>query len=178
MRTIRVNLEGTPEEVARLEESLRLVLTTRYGSAVLADVMSRDDVTIAFKDSIGFDLPNGKTLTTGGTAITVGRVVHISRAHYGRSSPAVLAAMQAHELTHVAQNIETGNTWWNWPWTTVEREVTAHLLQAVVWAELRGEERDWEQDINLERAQDRTYLRQWIMKNPAYPRWLAPDISC
>jgi hypothetical protein len=52
------------------------------------------------------------------------------------------------------------------------------VVQAVVWAELRGYKRDWEQDRNLDNALSRDALRYYIQSNPAYPWWLAPDLSC
>lgn len=178
MRAVQLELKGTDSDVAKMREALTLLVNTRYGSAVLADVLQRSDVTIILSDEIGLELPNGEIFTTGGTAITEGKRVTISRSRYGTKSPEVLAAMVAHELTHVAQNLASGAAWWQWPWTTIDRETSAHLMQAVVWAELRGEQRDWEQDSNLENALDRDTLQERIRSNPAYPWWLAPDISC
>ncbi|MHB1416067.1 MAG: eCIS core domain-containing protein [Chloroflexota bacterium] len=175
---IQVKLQGTPDEVARLTSAVDILAGTRYGSAALGDLLARNDITIRFANDIGVDLPGGHVLTTGGTAMTEGKTVTISRHYYGNSSDRVLAAMVAHELTHVAQNVDAGSAWWQWPWTTVDREVSAHLMQAVVWAEVRGNEQNWEQDQNLQNATNRDQLRTKIMENPAYPWWLAPDLSC
>ena len=177
-RAVRVQVKGTPADVAKLNEALQLLASSRYGSAVVGDVLQRDDVTIEMTDQIGISLPMGGLLTTGGTAVTEGKTIYISRRQYGNSSVEVLAAMAAHELTHVAQNISAGTAWWEWPWTTIDREMTAHEVQAIVWAELRGNQRDWEQDLNLHNAQNPDTLRNEIMGNPAYPSWLAPDIAC
>lgn len=178
MGVVRLQVKGSVADVSRLHKALELLASTRYGSAVLADVLMRDDVTVSLVDEIGIELPTGQLLTTGGTAMTRGKQVFISRSRYGYAQPEVLAAMIAHELTHVAQNTLSGTAWWQWPWTTVEREETAHLVQAIVWAELRGPLRDYEQDGNLESAMERDALRTSIRFNPAYPWWLAPDVSC
>jgi hypothetical protein len=178
MGPVQVQVGGTRDEVRRLNNALQIVASSRYGSAVLSDVLRQEDVYIAFSDEIGVDLPNGARLTTGGTAVTFGHAIHLSRQHYGDSSDAVLAAMVAHELTHVVQNQETHGNWWEWPWATIDREITAHLVQAIVWAEVRGDERDPEQDFILNKALDRERLRHYIKQNPAYPWWLAPDIAC
>ena len=178
MQPVRVKLLGSPTDVAKLQQALDLLVTTRYAYNALANVLSRDDVTIALTDQIGPTLPTGQTINTGGTAVTEGRTVSISRSRYGDKPPAVLAAMVAHELTHVAQNIAAGTAWWGWPWTTVDRETTAHQMQAITWAELRGTLTDWEQDTNLQNALDVNNLRTEIRNNPAYPEWLAPDVAC
>ncbi len=178
VRAVKLRLEGSADDVRRLARAVRLLASTRYGGAALADVLQREDVVLTLSDEIGLQLPTGHVLTTGGTALTEGKKVTLSRSRYGLSSPEVLAAMIAHELTHVAQNEASGTAWWQWPWTTVKREETAHLMQAVVWAELKGAQKDWEQDRNLESATNRSLLRTWIKSNPAYPWWLAPDLSC
>ncbi|MHB1005171.1 MAG: eCIS core domain-containing protein [Chloroflexota bacterium] len=178
MRSIRVRLAGSPADVAKLQGALDLLVTTRYAYNALAGVLSRDDVTIALTDEIGLTLPTGQTITTGGTAVTEGRRITISKSRYADKPPAGLAAMVAHELTHVAQNIAAGTAWWGWPWTTIDRETTAHLMQAITWAELRGGLTDWEQDVNLNNALDVNMLRSQIRGNPAYPDWLAPDVAC
>lgn len=177
-RPIRVTLDGTPREKTKLSLALARLAGTEYGSRVLADILRREDVVISFSDEIGVTLPTGHTVTTGGSAVTMGSHVYLSRHHYGNSSTAVLAAMIAHEFAHVVQNEATGSAWWQWPWATVEREESAHLLQAIVWAEVRGSERDESQETILESALNRGGLRQYINDNPAYPWWLTPDIAC
>ncbi len=177
-RAIRLRLAGSDDDVRRLSRALDLLVATRYGSAVLADVLQSEDVVLSLSDGIGLRLPFGFVLTTGGTALTKGKQVTISRSRYGMSTPEVLAAMLAHELTHVAQNESSGVPWWQWPWTTVQREETALLVQAVVWAEVKGTQNDWEQDLNLDNATNRGRLRAWIQGNPVYPWWLAPDLAC
>jgi hypothetical protein len=177
-RPYNIQLKGSSDDVALLERALEMLVATRAGQAAVGDVLLRDDVTISLSDEIGLELPNGHLLTTGGTAVTEGKKITLSRRAYGFKGPEVLAAMVGHELTHVAQNLAAGTAWWQWPWTTVDRESTAHVVQAVVWAELRGYKRDWEQDRNLDNALSREALRYYIQSNPAYPWWLAPDLSC
>ncbi len=175
---IRVQLEGNPVEVKRLASALQLVASSRAGSAVLKDVLERSDVTISFTDNVGLVLLGGITIATGGTAVTEGLHVYLSRTQYGNKPVEVLAAMEAHELTHVAQNIASSTPWWEWPWATIDRELTAHTMQAIVWGEARGNLHDPEQDSLLRAAQNREVLRSSILNNAAYPWWLAPNLGC
>lgn len=174
----RIRLEGSEQDVALLEQALEALAATRYGQVALGDTLQRDDVTVTLSDEIGLVLPSGEVLTTGGTAVTAGKKIILSRAQYATKGTEVLAAMLGHELTHVAQNAVAGTAWWQWPWTTVDRETTAHIVQALVWAELRGLQRDAEQDRNLRNALDREHLQEQIRLNPAYPWWLAPKLTC
>ncbi|MHB1131122.1 MAG: hypothetical protein ACYC4L_01920 [Chloroflexota bacterium] len=175
---IGVQTAGSDEQRLRLDKALELLAGTKAGSAVLHDVLIRDGVVISFTEQVGVDLPTGHVLSTGGTAVTKGQRIELSSEAYGSKSVQVIAAMIGHELVHVAQNLESGSAWWQWPWTTVDRELTAHLLQAIVWAEVRDYQRDWEQDRNLAGAQNPLQLRNWITSNAAYPWWLAPRLGC
>lgn len=177
-RAFNLRLRGSEDDVRRLQEALELLATTRVGQAVLGDVLTRSDIVVTLSDNVGVELPTGHVISTGGTAVTEGNQVTISRQSYGHKGPKVLAAMVAHELTHVAQNLASRTAWWQWPWTTIEREETAHIVQALVWAETRGLDRDAEQDRNLQNTTSRDRLRWSIQANPAYPPWLAPDLHC